>query len=101
MKKYILEKYILLIADFVHNVIPVQKFESYYLDIFQYEPHSLAMGEINNIINELFYDLDSYCGDPAIADYDSPFPYGNIDEHELRKRAADALEQLIALRTTL
>jgi hypothetical protein len=43
----------------------------------------------------LFSDVDAYCGDPEIANYDTEDPFADIDENELRKRANNSLEQLL------
>lgn len=50
--------------------------------------------EVSKIIETLFSDIDSFCGDPKIANYSSGDPFADIDEKELRKRAAIALREL-------
>ncbi len=100
MRKYVVEKYILLISDFVYERLSVEDFEKYYLKMATDESYIIG-GEIAEIISGLFCDIDSYCGDPTIADYDSINPFCDIDETELRRRATAALEKLKALQAVL
>ncbi len=100
MNKYMLARYILLISDFVVGVISVEKFRDYYFRISSDEKYIFG-DEIYPVIGGLFLDIDAYCGDPTIADYDSTNPFCDIDEAELRKRATVALEKLKILQATL
>ncbi len=100
MRKYILAKYILLISDFLNQIISVEKFERYYLDVVNNEIYQLDE-HIDKVISELFCDVDSFCGDEAIANYNLSDPFHDIDEHELRKRAAKALSRLKTFYMTL
>jgi hypothetical protein len=93
MDKYILAKYILLITDFLNGRIPVEKFEEFYLRMVKDENYLFAE-DIAKIIETLFSDVDAYCGNPEIANYDLSDPFHDIDEIELLKRSKIALEQL-------
>jgi len=88
-----LSKYIELISGFVEYTIPVEEFESKYLHMVKKENY-IFQDNIARIIETLFSDTDSYCGDPEIADYNSENPFRDIDELELRRRAKVALEEL-------
>ncbi len=100
MDKYVVEKYILLVSDFVTGNLPVDKFKRYYFSIVGNEVYMLKYG-MHDVTSELFCDLDAYCGDPTIADYDPTDPFCDIDEAELRKRATIALEKLKILQASL
>ncbi len=96
MMKTELIKYIQTIEDFVNNVISVQEFETNYLQMVKDETFLFNEGTAK-IIETLFSDVDAYCGDPEIANYDADDPFADIDENELRKRAKDTLQQLLEL----
>lgn len=90
-----LVKYILLIEDFLNKERSTEEFERCYLAIVKDEKYMFTgRDDIYHVIGELFGDIDAYCGDPTIANYDSHDPFCDIDETELRKRAAEALEKL-------
>jgi hypothetical protein len=89
-------KYIQVIKDFINNVISVQEFESNYLRMVKDETF-VFKHNIAKVIETLFSDVDAYCGDPEIANYDTDDPFADIDENELRKRAKDSLQQLLEL----
>lgn len=61
-----------------------------YLDLFRKFRDEKIELEDNEaeIISELFTDVDIFCGDPELRDE------GEIDKHELQKRAQNALERL-------
>ena len=81
--------YIDLIRSFLSGKIDASFFESEYLRIFKSETESMP-DNIFFILDELFADVDDYCGDPTLIDiYD-------IDEKELRKRCQIALEKLLS-----
>lgn len=88
-----LVRYIEIITNFVNGVIPVQEFEKNYLQIVKNEDFVFDE-DTAKIIETLFSDVDAYCGDPDIANYDSNDPFADIDEGELKKRANNALLQL-------
>lgn len=85
-----LVKYQELISSFIEYVIPVEEFESKYLQMVKRENY-IFRDNTARIIETLFSDIDSYCGDPEIADYNSENPFRDIDELELRRRAKLAL----------
>lgn len=80
-----------MVDDFVSGRMPVAEFETCYLDAFKnaerIEPEALFL-----TLDALFADVDAYCGDPAIR---RP---GDLDEAQLRERAAHALAKVRALR---
>lgn len=88
-----LVKYIELISGFVDSTMLVGEFESKYLQMVKKENY-IFQDNIARIIETLFSDIDSYCGDPEIADYNSENPFRDINEVELRRRAKVALEEL-------
>lgn len=89
-------KYIQVIKGFVNNTISVQEFERNYLQMVKDETF-VFNDSIAKLIESLFSDVDAYCGDPEIANYDIDDPFANIDEDELRKRAKDTIQQLLEL----
>lgn len=96
MMKIELIKYIEVIKAFVNNVISVQEFERNYLQMVKKE--SFVFNEDTaKIIETLFSDVDAYCGDLEIANYDTDDPFADINENELRKKAKDTLQQLLEL----
>lgn len=95
MKKQ-LNKYVQLIESFVSEIISVQDFEKEYLQLVKNET-VLFDKEVAKIIEKLFSDVDAYCGNPEIANYNPSDPFADIDERELRKRAKYALEQLLTI----
>ena len=73
-------KYVQAITDFLNNVITVQEFESNYLQIVKNETF-IFNNDAAKIIEKLFSDVDAYCGDTAIANYDTNDPFADIDEN--------------------
>jgi hypothetical protein len=87
-------KYLEIINDFANHKLPVEEFEKKYLKMVKDE-WSVFSPQISEIIYTLFSDVDSYCGDPNIADYNfNDVLFGDIDENELRNRATKALKRL-------
>ena len=89
-----LNKYIQIITDFVNSQISVQEFEHNYLQMVKNE-FFIFNDDTAKILETLFSDVDAYCGDPEIANYDINDPFRDIDEYELRKRSTNALQQLL------
>lgn len=83
-----IDKYILLITQFVSFEITPSEFEVSYLKMFKNESEMLPE-KTYAVLNELFHDVDAYCSDPSLRDED------DLDEHELLKRAEEALTRLI------
>jgi hypothetical protein len=92
----VLNKYIQIISQFVNGLISVEEFEESYLQMVKNETVIFDY-ETAKVIETLFSDVDAYCGDPEIANYDVNDPFADIDENELRIRAGKALEQLLIL----
>ena len=93
-------KYIQVITDFVNGAMPVQEFERNYLQMVKSET-CIFHEDTFKIIETLFSDVDAYCGDPEIANYNTNDPFADIDESELRKRANQALQHhLVVLNFT-
>jgi Bacterial self-protective colicin-like immunity len=89
-----LSKYVQLIHGFVYGEISVNDFERDFLVMVKNED-SIFDVHIQRVIGTLFSDVDAYCGDPEIANYDPDDPFSDIDEQELKKRAENALRQLL------
>jgi len=88
-----LNKYIALIKDYTSGNLSTQGFEYSYLNMMKSETYKF--GEpIFNVLQTLFSDVDSYCGDPEIANYDQNDPMHDIDEAQLRESAKHALKML-------
>lgn len=96
MEKEPLQKYISLISDFLNGIIPVEKFEENYLRMVKEENYIFGDRKFR-IIQTLFSDINTFCGDPEIANYDDSDPFANIDLNELKRRAYYALEKLMEL----
>jgi hypothetical protein len=91
-----LAKYINLIKGFVDGGIAVQDFEKQYLQLVKGETFVFDE-DISKVIETLFSDVDSYCGNPEIANYNVNEPFANIDENELKRRSENALKQLLRI----
>ena len=88
-----LDKYLEIVQDFVNRELPVEEFERNYLKIVKNDQY-LFPDYVHKIIGTLFSDVDQYCGNPNIANYNNADPLADIDEIELRKRASKALMKL-------
>ena len=80
-------KYILLITQFVTRKITSVQFETAYLDMFKKETEILPENTYD-VLNNLFLDVESYCGDPNLRDED------DLDDKDLLASAKKALEKL-------
>ena len=69
--------------------------EALYADMFKNEKREFPQ-DVYDVLNELFCDVDAYCGDPELRDDE------DLDDEQLLNCAKKALEILnsIALRTT-
>ncbi|WP_370656184.1 colicin immunity domain-containing protein [Paracoccus wurundjeri] len=67
--------------------IPADEFENSYMRMFKNESQLFSDSEFN-ILNDLFFDVDSYCSNLDLKDND------DIDEEELLARAKNALVAL-------
>jgi hypothetical protein len=81
--------YITLLSAFVEQGMPGAEFERRY---YQLEATmDLAWTEEEfAVLDQLFGDVDAYVPDPSLAEPDK----GDLDEAEIRRRAARALDQL-------
>ena len=82
-----LEKYILLINEFVNGEITASQFESSYLKMFKNERDPLTEKAFNTL-NNLFLDVDACCDDPSLRDNE------DINEEKLLESAKTALAQI-------
>lgn len=88
-------KYVDLLDSFLCGKIDGPRFEQLYLDAWRedrdlFEEHSDGPSESESrVLEELFYDVDSFCSDPALFDEKL-----DIDEDELRSRAKVAIRKL-------
>lgn len=83
-------KYKQLIEDFLTEKITVDVFEFRYLQSFKDD--SFGDTPEGEILNELFLDVDAYCGDPTLRGED------DLDEPQLRQKAQEALSALNSLK---
>ena len=90
--KHILGKYITIIKKFADGDMKAFDFERSYLEMFKSEGE--LQGRLFDVLNELFSDVDSYCGDAEIANYNKEDPFHDIDENELLNRAKSSLQKL-------
>jgi Bacterial self-protective colicin-like immunity len=93
-----LQKYIYILTLYCHGQIGTTEFEKIFLQTRRddnYLMSGLFDKNIEQILSTFFLDVDAYCGDPEIANYDSSDPFSDIDEQELKKRAKHALQQLL------
>ena len=82
-----LADYVRLIRAFVEGQLDVDEFETRYMRKFQAD-ETFWPDAVFQILNTLFLDVDAYYPDPEIR---GPL---EIDEEELRRRAAAALAAL-------
>lgn len=82
-----LKDYATLIHDYLSDKIGVLDFEQKYLEMFK-QDDTLWVGEEFAVLNGLFSDLDAFCYDSTIRDFE------DLDEPQLRNRAEVALENL-------
>ena len=83
-----IDKYIVLITQFVSGEITASQFEASYLEMFKNETETLPE-DIFNVLNSLFSDVDAYCGDSDLRED------GDLTEEELLACAKKALKTLI------
>ncbi len=83
-----IDKYILLLTQFVNSEITASKFDTLYLELFKKETETLPE-DIYYVLNNLFSDVDAYCEDPTLRDDD------DLSEDELLTSAKKALEKLV------
>ena len=62
-----IEKYVLLVTQFMTGELTTPQFEVLYLDMFKNESEMFPEG-VYAVLNELFLDVDSYCSDPDLRD---------------------------------
>ena len=82
-----LTEYLNLIEGFVDGRVGVSEFETRYLALFKSDA-TFWPEPTYQVLNTLFLDVDAYYPDPAIRGPD------DVDEEELRRRAAAALAEL-------
>lgn len=82
-----IEKYILLITQFVTGEITASQFEGRYLEMFKNESDQFPE-HVYDVLNKLFSDVDTYCDDPDLRDEE------DLDDEALLVCAKEALESL-------
>lgn len=82
-----IEKYILLITQFVTGEITASQFEGQYLEMFKNESNRFPE-HAYGVLNKLFSDVDAYCDDPDLRDEE------DLDDEALLVCAKEALESL-------
>lgn len=87
-----LDKYISVIKKFTSGEMKASDFERIYLEMFKSETE--LNGQLFEILNMLFSDVDAFCGNPEIANYNKADPFHDIDENELLDRAKTSLKKL-------
>ncbi len=82
------EKYLLLISDYVSMHIDSLEFESKYLQMYKSDTfhYSIIIYELLAILSS---DVDAYCSNPEIRDSE------DLDENQLLQRATYTLCELI------
>ena len=80
-------KYILLITQLVTGEITVSQFETSYLEMFKNESGILPE-DVYDVLNNLFLDVDAYCGDAELRDDE------DLDDDGLVASAKEALKKL-------
>lgn len=83
-----LEKYILLINNFVLGEITASQFEVSFLKMFKNEKSQLPKKNYQ-VLNDLFLDVEAYCNDPTLRDEE------DLSEEELLNSAKLALKEII------
>lgn len=83
-----IEKYILLITQFVTGEITAPQFEVLYLNMFKNELEIFSEKNYA-LLNELFFNVDAYCSDPSLRDEN------DLSDQELLERAKQALAKII------
>lgn len=96
--KYILVKYLALLSDLINSKISATEFENSYLEMYKNENHSFGYeSPPGKILGNLFNDVDSFCSNPEISNYDKDDSFRDIDEIELLERAKKAFNELKVL----
>lgn len=82
-----IEKYNLLIMQFVTGEITAPHFEVSYLNMFKNESEMMPE-KVYVVLNDLYLDVDAYCGDPGLRGEE------DLNDHELLESAKAALAKL-------
>jgi Bacterial self-protective colicin-like immunity len=82
-----LQKYILLIEDFINERLTGLEFEKQFLELHRKDTY-VYPEDVRKPLSILFSDVDSFCSDPEIRDEN------DIDEIQLREKALIALQSL-------
>lgn len=80
-------RYILLLTQFVAGEITAAQFEFSYLEMFKDEKEEFPE-DVYDVLNNLFSDVDAFCGDPSIRDEE------DLDEEGLIASVKEALKKL-------
>ncbi len=85
-----IQPYIDLLESFTSNQIDAEQFEKSFLELFKNDSSPFNESEYE-ILNDLFYDVEDFCADPAIRDGE------DLDEQQLKTRSEKHLEKLFSL----
>ena len=89
-----LDEHIELMEAFLSGRLSVDRFERQYLDLYSSDA-TLRGDAIFRVIDDVFFAVDEYCGDPDLrGEYD-------IDEDQLRDRVRAALSALADLKAAV
>jgi hypothetical protein len=86
-------KYLTLIEQFINKQISALEFEQSFLSIHRNDDFYYSE-KAGIVLSTLFSDIDSFCGDTEVANYNETDPFHDINESELRYRANIALKEL-------
>lgn len=87
INNFALKKYMELISQFISNDITLLQFNTRYLELFKQETVIFG-GEIYETLNNLFLDIDQYCGDPNL------WEEGDLNDEQLLESAKKSLIKL-------
>ncbi|WP_218080638.1 colicin immunity domain-containing protein [Anthocerotibacter panamensis] len=90
MSPLTLETYSNLIGLFLDRAIDVHEFEKNYLNLFKEDSNQWSV-EVYSILNDLFSDIDAFCGDPDLLETE------DLSEDDLRLRCTLAFNKLKAI----
>ncbi|PSO73701.1 MAG: hypothetical protein BRC42_03955 [Cyanobacteria bacterium QS_1_48_34] len=87
-----MNKYIVLLKDFVTEKKSAEEFEEQFLQLFKNESDLLSPREFQ-ILDQLFSDVDAYCSNPELIED----PWFDLSEAQLRVSARNTLDKLVKL----
>jgi hypothetical protein len=89
-----ISNYLSLLQQFLDNRLPVEAFQTEYLDMFKRDDRPLD-SVLFNIHDTLFGNTDSFVSDPVLrSQLESQMPGFYLDEPTLRRRVSEAYAEL-------